>query len=165
MWKRFYCAYWGYTIPAFGKGVVWQELLRTLRERILFAWNQFPLSFKEPFLLGPSFQTLTRHRTTDWFKTGKGVCQSCRSSLYLFNLHAEYIMRNPGLDESQARIKIFRRNVNHLRYADDTTLMAENEEELKSPLMKVQEESEKFDLKLNIQKTKIRHPVPWLHGK
>ena len=83
----------------------------------------------------------------------------------LFNLNAEYIIRNTGLEEAQARIKIAGRNINHLRYADDTTLMAENEEELKSLLMKVKEESEKVGLKLNIQKTKIMHPVPSLHGK
>ena len=86
---------------------------------------------------------------------GKGVRQSCILSPCLVNLYAEYIMRNAGLDEAQAGIKIARRNVNHLRYADDTTLMAESEEELKSLLMKVKEESEKVGLKLNIQKTKI----------
>ena len=82
----------------------------------------------------------TRHGTTDWFQTGKGVCQGCILSPYLFNLYAEYIMRNAGLDEAQARIKIAGRNMNNLRYADDTTLMAENEEEIKSLLIK--EESE-----------------------
>ena len=86
-------------------------------------------------------------------------------SLCLFNLYPEYITQNDRLDESQAGIKITRRNINNLRYADDTTLMAENEEELKSPLMKVKEESEKADLKLNIQETKIRHMVLSLHGK
>ena len=85
----------------------------------------------------------TGHGTTDWFQTGKGVCQGCILSLCLFNLYAEYIMRNPGLDEAQARIKISGRNINNLRYTDDTTLMAESEEELKSLLMKVKEESEK----------------------
>ena len=83
----------------------------------------------------------------------------------LFNFYAEYILRNAGLEEAQAGIKIARRNTNNLRYADDTTLMAESEEELKSLLMKVKEESEKVGLKLNIQKTKIMHPVPSLHGK
>ena len=83
----------------------------------------------------------------------------------LFNLYAEYIMRNAGLEEAQAGIKIVRRNINNLRYVDDTTFMAENEEELKSLLMKVKEESEKVGLNLNIQKTKIWHPVPSLHGK
>ena len=86
----------------------------------------------------------------DWFKIGKGVCQGCISSPCLFNLHTEYIMRNAGLDEAQAGIKIAGRNINHLRYADDTTLMAESEEELKSLLLKVKEESEKVGLKLNI---------------
>ena len=91
----------------------------------------------------------------DWFQTGKGVCQGCMLLLCLLNLYAEYIMRNSGLDEAQAEIKIARRNINNLRYVDDTTLMAESEEELKSLLMKVKEESDKAALKLNIQKTKI----------
>ena len=95
------------------------------------------------------------HRTTDWFQIGKGVCQGCILSPCLFNLYAEYIMRNSGIDESQAGIKIARRNSNNLRYACDTILMAESEDELKSLLMKVKEESEKVGLKLNIQKTKI----------
>ena len=96
----------------------------------------------------------TGHGTTDWFQIGKGVCQGCMLSPCLFNLYAEYIMRNAGLEEAQDGIKIVRRNINNLRYADDTTLMAESEEELKSLLMKVKEESEKVSLKLNIQKTK-----------
>ena len=93
--------------------------------------------------------------TTDWFQIGKGVRQSCILSPCLLNLYAEYIMRNFGLEETQAGIKIAWRNINNLRYADDTTLMAESEVELKSLLMKVKEESEKVGLKLNIQKTKI----------
>ena len=97
----------------------------------------------------------TRHGTTDWFQIWKGVHQGCILSPCLFNLYAEYITRNRGLDEAQAGIKIARRNINNLRYVDDTTLMTEIEEELKSLLMKVKEESEKVDLKLNIQKTKI----------
>ena len=97
----------------------------------------------------------TGHGTTDWFQIGKGVCQGCILSPCLFNLYAEYILRNAGLDEAQAGIKIARRNINHFRYADDTTLMAESEEELKSLLMKVKEESEKAGLKLNIRKAKI----------
>ena len=97
----------------------------------------------------------TGQGTTDWFQIGKGVCQGCILSPCLFNCYAEYIMRNAGLDEAQAGIKIARRNINNLRYADDTTLMAESEEELKSFLMKVKEESENVGLKLNIQKTKI----------
>ena len=97
----------------------------------------------------------TRHGTPDWFKIGKGVCQGCVLSPSLFYFYAEYIMRNTGLDEEQAGIKIVRRNINNLIYADDTTLMAESEEELKSLLMKIKEESEKVGLKLNIQKTKI----------
>jgi len=97
----------------------------------------------------------TGHGTTDWFQIGKGVRQGCILSPCLFNLYAEYIMRNTGLEETQAGIKIAGRNINNLRYADDTTLMAESEEELKSLLMKLKVESEKVGLKLNIQKTKI----------
>ena len=97
----------------------------------------------------------TGHGTTDWFQIGKGVRQGYILSPYLFNFYAEYIMRNAGLEEAQAGIKIGGRNINNLRYVDDTTLMAESEEELKSLLMKVKEESEKVGLKLNIQKTKI----------
>ena len=93
--------------------------------------------------------------TTDWFQIRKGVHQGCILSPCLFNCYAEYIMRNAGLEEAQAGIKIARRNINNLRYADDTTLTAESEEELKSLLMKVKEEGEKIGLKLNIQKTKI----------
>ena len=100
------------------------------------------------------------HGTTDWFQIGKGVRQRCILSPCLFNLYAEYIMRNTGLEEAQAGIKIAGRNINNLRYADDTTLMAENEEELKSLLMKVKEESEKVGLRLNIQKTKIMASGP-----
>ena len=107
----------------------------------------------------------TGHGTTDWFQIGKGVCQGCILSPCLFNLYAEYIIRNAGLDEAQAGIKLSGRNINNLRYADDTTLMAESEEKLKSLLMKVKEESEKAGLKLkNIQKTKIMascHITSW----
>ena len=95
----------------------------------------------------------TGHGTTDWFQIGKGVCQGCILSPCLLNLYAEYIMRNAGLEETQAGIKIAGRNINNLTYADDTTLMAESEE-LKNLLMKVKEESERVGLKLNIQKTK-----------
>ena len=95
------------------------------------------------------------HGTTDWFQIGKGIRQGCILSPCLFNLYAEYIMRNAGLEGAQAGIKIARRNINNFRYADDTTLMAESEEELKSLLMKVKVESEKIGLKLNIQKMKI----------
>ena len=102
----------------------------------------------------------TVHGTTDWFQIRKGVRQGCILSPCLFNLHAEYIMRNAWLDEAQAGIKIAGRNINNLRYADYTTLMAESEEELKSLLMKVKEESEKVGLKLNIQKTKIMASGP-----
>ena len=102
----------------------------------------------------------TGHGSTDWFQIGKGVCQGCILSPCLFNLYAEYIIRNAGLEETQAGIKIAGRNINNLRYADDTTLMAESEEELKSLLMKVKEKSEKVALKLNIQKTKIMASCP-----
>ena len=102
---------------------------------------------------GPEATVRTRHGTTDWFQIGKGVRQGYRLSPCLFNLYAEYIMRIAGLEETQAGIKIAGRNINHLRYAEDTTLMAESEEELKSLLMKVKEENEKVGLKLNIQKT------------
>ena len=102
----------------------------------------------------------TGHGTTDWFQIGKGVRQGCILSPCLFNLYAEYIMRNAGLEEAQTGIKIARRNINNLRYADDTTLTAESEEELKSLLRKVKEESEKVGLKLNIQKTKIMASSP-----
>ena len=97
----------------------------------------------------------TGHGTADWFQIGKGVCQVCILSPFLFNLYAEYIMRNTGLQEAQSGIKIAGRNINNLRYADNTTLMAESEEEPKNLLMKVKEESEKVGLKLNIKKTKI----------
>ena len=100
------------------------------------------------------------HGTADWFQIGKGVRQVCILSPCLFNLYAEYIMRNAGLEEAQAGIQISRRNMNNLRYADDTTRMAESEEELKTLLMKVKEESEKVGLKLNIQKTKIMASGP-----
>ena len=102
----------------------------------------------------------TVYGTTDWFQIGKGVCQGCLLSPCLFNLYAENIMKNAGLEEAQARIKIAGRNINNLRYADNTSLMADSEEELKSLLMKVKEESEKVGLKLNIQKTKIMISSP-----
>jgi len=102
----------------------------------------------------------TGHGTTDWFQIGKGVRQGCILSPCLFNLYAEYIMRNARLDEAQAGIKIAGRNVNNLTYADDTSLMAESEEELKSLLLKVKEKSEKVGLKLSIQKTKIMASGP-----
>ena len=107
----------------------------------------------------------TGHGTIDWFQIGKGVGQGCILSPGLSNLYAKYIMRNAGLEEAQAGIKIARRNINNLRYADDTTFMAENEEELKSLLMKVKEESEKVGLKLNIKKRRSWHLVPSLCGK
>ena len=102
----------------------------------------------------------TVHGTTDWFQIGKGVRQGCILSPCLFNLYAEYIMQNARLDEAQAGIKIAGRSISNLRYADDTTLVAESEEELKSLLIKVKEESEKVGLKLNIEKTKIMASSP-----
>ena len=96
----------------------------------------------------------------DWFKIGKGICQSCLLSLCLFNVYAEYILWNAGLNESQAEIRIAGRNINNLRYADDTTLMAESEQELKNILLKVKEESERAGLKLNIQEIKIKASGP-----
>ena len=102
----------------------------------------------------------TGHGTTDWFQIGKGIHQGCILSPCFFNLYVEYIMRKAGLEEAQAGIKIAGRYINNLRYADDTTLMAESKEELKSLLMKVEEESEKIGLKFNIQKTKIMASGP-----
>ena len=102
----------------------------------------------------------TGHGTTDWFQIRKGVHQGCILSSCLFNLYADYIMRNAGLDEAQAGIKIAKRNINNLRYAGDTTLMEESEEELKSLLLKVKEENEKVGLEINIQKTKIMASSP-----
>ena len=111
----------------------------------------------------------TGHGTTDWFQIGKGVPQGCILSSCLFNFYAECIMRNAGLDEAQTGIKIAGRNINNLRYADDTTRMVENEEELKSLLMRVKEDSERAGLRLNIKQTNKKlilwHPAPSLHGK
>ena len=109
---------------------------------------------------GQEAKVRTGHGTTDWLQIGKGVYQGCILSPCLFNLYAEYIMRNVGLEEAQAGIKIAGRNINNLRYADNTTLMAESKEELKNLLMKVKEESKKVGLKLNIQKTKIMASGP-----
>ena len=113
-----------------------------------------------PLYAGQEATVRNRHGTTDLFQIGKGVHQGCILSPCLFNLFAEYIMRNAGLEEARAGIKIAGRDINNLRYADDTTLMAESEEELKSLLMKVKEESEKVGLKLNIQKMKIMASSP-----
>ena len=126
--------------------------------------------------VGQEVTVRTLYGTTDWFKNGKRLQQGCILSLCLSNLYAKYIVQNARLDESQAGIKTSRRTINNLRYADDTTLMAESKEELKSILMKVKKESQKVGLKLNIQKTnkktpstfkKLRswHPVPSVHGK
>ena len=107
----------------------------------------------------------TGHGTTDWFQIGKGVRQGCIWSPCLFNLYVQYIMRNPGLEEAQTGIKIAGKNINNLRYADNTTLMAESEEELKSLLMKVKEESENVGSSSTFRKLRSWHPVPSLHGK
>ena len=114
--------------------------------------------------VGQETSVITGHGTTDWFQIGRGVHQGCLLSPYLFNLYAEYLMRNAGLDEAQAGIKIAGRNINNLRYADNTTLVAESEE-LKSLLMKVKEESEKVGLKLTFRKLRSWHLVPSPHGK
>ena len=114
---------------------------------------------RNPYV-GKEATVRTRHGTTDWFQIGKGVRQGCISSPCLCKFYAEYIIRNAGLEESQTRIKIAGRNVNNLRYADNTILMAESEEELKSLLLKVKEECEKAGLKLNIQKTRIMASSP-----
>ena len=118
------------------------------------------LHFLRNLLAGQEATVRTGHRTTDWLQIGKGVSQGCILSPCLFNFYAEHIMRNAGLEETQAGIKIARRNINNHRYADDTTLTAESEEELKSRLMKVKEESEKVGLNLSIQKTKIMASGP-----
>ena len=110
-------------------------------------------------------QVRTGHGTRDWFQIGKGVRQGCILSPCLFNFYAEYIMRNAGLEEGQSGIKIAGRNINHLRYADDTTLMAESEEELKRLLMKVTEDTEKVGSNSTFRKQRSWHLVPSLHGK
>ena len=107
----------------------------------------------------------TGHGITDWFQIGKGECQGCILSPCLFNLHAEYIMRNAGLEEAEAGIKTAGRNINNLRYADDTTIMGESEEELKSLLMKVKEQSKNVGLNSTFRKRRSWHLVPSLHGK
>ena len=122
--------------------------------------TRIPDHFLRNLYAGQEATVRTGHGTTDWFQIGKGVCQGCILSPCLFNLYAEDIMKNTRLDEAQAGIKISRININNLRYADDTTLMAESEEELRSLLMKVKEESEKVRLKLSIQKTKIMASCP-----
>ena len=114
---------------------------------------------------GQEITVRTGHGTTDWFQIGKGVHQACVFSPCLFNLYAEYSMRNSGRDEAQAGIKIARRNINNPRCANDTTLMAESEEELKSLLMTVKEESEKVGLNSTFRKLRSWHLVPSLHGK
>ena len=123
-------------------------------------WTNFRTLKDFNLYAGQEATVRTGHGTTDWFQIGKGICQGCILSPCFFNLYAEYIMRNAGLEEAQAGIKIAGRNINNLRYAEDTTLTAESEKELKSLLMKVKEESEKVGSKLNIQKTKIMASGP-----
>ena len=130
------------------------------RTHLQFRSSGSPLITMRNLYAGQEATVRTGHGTTDWFQTGKGVHQGCILSPCLFNLYAEYIMRNAGLEEAQAGIRIAGRNINNLRYTDDTTLMAESEEELKSLLMRVKEESENVCLKLNIQQTKIMASGP-----
>ena len=128
--------------------------------------NTRPLDLPpEKVYAGQEAAVRTGHGTTDWFQIGKGVRQGCILSFCLFNLHAEYIMQNAGLHEVQAGIRIAGRNINNLRYADDTTLMAESEVKLKSLLMKVKEKSEKVGLSSTFRKLRSWHLVPSLHGK
>ena len=133
------------------------ELWKILKEMVI---SDHLICLLRNLYAGQEATVRTGHGTTDWFQIGKGVGQGCILLPCLFNLYAEYILRNTGLEEAKAGIKIAGRNINNLRYADDTTLMAESEEELKSLLMKVKEESEKVGLKLNIQKTKIMASGP-----
>ena len=128
--------------------------------RILNNLKFFWVKLLRNLYAGQEATVITGHGTTDWFQIGKRVHKGCILSPCFFNFYAEYIMRNAGLEEAQAGIKVAGRNINNLRYADDTTLLAESEEELKSLLMKVKEESEKVGLKLNIQKTKIMASGP-----
>ena len=130
------------------------------QKNIYFCFTDYAKAFPEKSGAGQEAAIRIGCGTTDWFQIGKGVGQGCVLSPSLFNLYGEYIMQNAGLDEAQAGIKIAGRNINNLRYADDTTLMAESDEDLKSLLMKVKEESEKVGLKLNIQKTKIMASGP-----
>ena len=148
----------GFCFIDYAKAFVW---ITTNYGKFLTDGNtRAPPSLLRKLYAGQESTVRTGHGTTGWFQNGKGVYQGCILSLRLFNLYAEYIMRNAGLEEAQAGIKIARRNINNLRYADDTTLMAESKEELKSLLMKVKVESEKVGLKLNIQKTKIMASGP-----
>ena len=136
-------------------------MLHHLDTKILWTLDRLNLTcLLRNLYAGQEATVRTGHGTTDWFQIGKEVRQGCIWSPCLFNFYAEYIMRNAGLEEAQARIKIAGRNINNLRYADDTTLMAESEEELKSLLMNVKEESEKVGLKLNSHKTKIMASGP-----
>ena len=130
----------------------------------LFFWAPKPLHLRNLYA-GQEATVRTGHGTTDWFQIGKGVCQGCILSPCLFNLYSEYIMGNAGLEEAQAGIKIAGISINKLRYADDTTIMAESEEELKSLVTKVKEESENVGLRLNFRKQRSWILVPSLHGK
>ena len=130
------------------------------------SWSPGAIFVTYPAAVSFKYATVrTGHGTTDWFQIKKGVCQGCILSPCLFNFYEEYIIQNARLDEAQAGIKISGRNINNLRYPDDTTLMAESKEELKIPLMKVKDENEKVGLKLNVRNLRSWHPVPSLHGK
>ena len=138
--------------------IVW---ITTICGKFFKRWGyQKPTCFLRNLYAGQEATVKTLHETTDWFKIGKGICQCCILSPCLFNLYSVTIIQNAQLDEAQAGIKFDRRNINNFRYADDTTLMAESKEDLKSLLMKVKEESEKVGLKLNIQKTKVMASGP-----
>ena len=136
------------------------EIKEKIRKFFKFSDNENTTLQKSIGCSRSSLRVRTGHGTTDWFQIGKGICQDCILSPCLFNLYAEYIMQNTRLDEAQAGIRIARRNINNLKYADDTTLMAESREELKSLLMKVKEESEKAGLILSFQKMKIMASSP-----
>ena len=136
------------------------EIKEKIRKFFKFSDNENTTLQKSIGCSRSSLRVRTGHGTTDWFQIGKGICQDCILSPCLFNLYAEYIMQNTRLDEAQAGIRIARRNINNLKYADDTTLMAESREELKSLLMKVKEESEKAGLILSFQKIKIMASSP-----
>ena len=153
--KKFYSCFTDYTKVA--DYVDHNKLWKILREMGI---SDHLTCLLRNLYAGQEATVRTGQGTTDWFQIGKGVRQGCILPPCLFNFYAEYIMRNAGLEEAQAGIKIARRNINNLRYADDTTLMAESEEDLKSLLMKVKEENEEVGLKINIQKTKIMASGP-----
>ena len=141
------------------------ELQHTMKNSQRIGSTRLPYLSNENSYADQEATVRSRHGTSDWFQIGKGVWQGCILSPCLFNFYAKYIMQISGLDESQAGIKIARRNISNLRYADDNSLMADSEEELKNLLMRDEEESDKVDLKLNIKKLRSWHLVPTLHVK